>query len=323
MKIKYLVLFSLFCLFLITQVSAQKRLPVVAVSVESGSIINVRDTHRKEIALVIPFIETPSKDQSQMRDLSKKHLEDLLKNKKLEVKVLDIGFGYYNLLYGTLYADGNDVGLQMIRDGAAWHFIPKENTQSPEQQDIYSQNQQQAKLEKLGIWGMNLFSPTELKKSKTEKYQKIISQSKSNGFIHETKAQLVENWKMYETDELRVSELLAVKGLLFNRFNHGLVDLYFILFADKNSYREDSKIKIIADGKEIPLFYTKMTYKERMKGLYQDRYDGIELINGMEFFDFIDLANSKKVTVEIDGKSFDFNQDAFDGFKALSQKIDF
>ena len=59
-----------------------------------------------------------------------------------------------------------------------------------------------------------------------------------------------------------------------------------------------------------------------MKGLYRDKYDGVELINDMAFFDYIDLINSKKVSVEIDGKVFELNKDTFDGLKALSKKIE-
>lgn len=314
-------IFILFCVFTLP-VIAQRKMPVTFVKIESGNVLIVKDSHYKETKLLIPFIEAPSKEQPQMYAVAKQHLEDLVKNKSLEVVVLDVAFGYFDVIYGTLLANGRDVGLQMVRDGAAWHFIPKNSIQTEEQRKIYLDNQERAKIEKLGIWENSLPSPTELKKLKVEKYKKLIPEVPADSFVKETKAQLVENWSLFETDEIRVSELLAVKSNVFNKFNLDTVGFYFILFTDKKAYGEETKLKIIADGKEIPLSYTKSIYKERMQGLYQDRYDGIELFNGINFFDFIDLANAKKVSIEIEGKVFELNKGAIDSFRALCRKIE-
>ena len=254
MLYKSLSILFLLCICSLT-FFAQRKMPVTFVKADSGDVLTVTDTHHKEVKLLIPFIESPTKDHPEMFAIARQHLEDLVKNKSLEVVVLDVGFGYYDVLFGTLLANGTDIGLQMIRDGAAWHYISKDSIQTEAQKKIYLENQELAQTGNLGVWNAKILSPTESKKLKTEKYKKLIPLDFSEGYIHETKAQLVENWSLYETDEIRVSDLLAVKADLFNKFNHGRISLFFILFADKNSYTEDSKIKIIGDGKEIPLFF--------------------------------------------------------------------
>jgi endonuclease YncB( thermonuclease family) len=48
--------------------------------------------------------------------------------------------------------DGVDVGLEQVRRGLAWHYVRYAREQSPEARAEYARAEQQARLERSGLW---------------------------------------------------------------------------------------------------------------------------------------------------------------------------
>lgn len=64
----------------------------------------------------------------------------------------------YQRSIATCYADGDDLGRQMVRSGMAWAFL--------RYSDIYAADEQLARTERLGIWKGSFQPPWEYRKTK-------------------------------------------------------------------------------------------------------------------------------------------------------------
>jgi len=61
--------------------------------------------------------------------------------------------------------NGNDICLEQIKLGMAWHYKPYESTQPKEDRAQYRQTEQDAKAGKVGLWNdKNPVPPWEFKR---------------------------------------------------------------------------------------------------------------------------------------------------------------
>ena len=75
--------------------------------------------------------------------------------------------------FGQLYVGGLDIAQQMLRDGAAWHMSTDVSGQDLKESAVYSQNQNEARSEKRGIWGVKNLKPAwEFRAAKEEAARK-------------------------------------------------------------------------------------------------------------------------------------------------------
>lgn len=128
----------------------------------SGRVVEVLDgktfvmeVSNARITGVLKCIEVPESDQQLSAEV-KDHLAALVLNKNAEFKPL--GFNSQSTI-GKLTVNGVDIGQQMLRDGAAWHDPEQKNGQSSAERVLYEQNEQQAKVDNLGIWGLPDLKP--------------------------------------------------------------------------------------------------------------------------------------------------------------------
>ncbi|HEV2862885.1 MAG TPA: thermonuclease family protein [Pyrinomonadaceae bacterium] len=100
-------------------------------------------------------VAAPKKGQP-LHDVSRQHLSDLAlgKDVAVAVKMMDEEVN----LVGVLTAAGADLGAQMIRDGAAWHFAEEAPQADSDMGRLYGECEAAARNEKRGIW--NEESPT-------------------------------------------------------------------------------------------------------------------------------------------------------------------
>ena len=103
----------------------------------------------------LQFIEVPEAEQ-QLHSIVREHLEKLVLNK--DVVFRSAGFAPGKTL-GQMFVNSQDVALQMVRDGAAWHVSPEKSGQKAGDSDAYEHNQAQAKLENRGVWGVKGLKP--------------------------------------------------------------------------------------------------------------------------------------------------------------------
>lgn len=88
-------------------------------------------------------IDAPEHGQDYA-ETSKARLAELI-NKK-NVTVQDCGSDKYNRHLGFIYLDGQDINLQMVREGMAWHYAHfYTNT-------TYAAMEKEARLHRRGLW---------------------------------------------------------------------------------------------------------------------------------------------------------------------------
>ena len=58
----------------------------------------------------------------------------------------------YKRLLGKLVLDGNDINLNLVKNGRAWHYKRYKTSQNKRDQLLYSNAEKYAKLNELGLW---------------------------------------------------------------------------------------------------------------------------------------------------------------------------
>lgn len=91
----------------------------------------------------------PPKGKHPLREVARKHLWDLTHDKFVSVKPLGLEGP---VVTGFVFYEGNDVGMQMIRDGAAWYDGSYASRMDASASSLYVQSEQAARDEKRGVW---------------------------------------------------------------------------------------------------------------------------------------------------------------------------
>lgn len=128
----------------------------------SGKVVEVIDGKTVVIEIssgkltaALQYIEIPEREQPlywTVRD----HLEKLVLGKSVEFRPQGLST---TTTFGRLYAGGLDIAQQMLRDGAAWHISSDKSGQDARDDSVYKENQDLAKGEKRGVWGIENLKP--------------------------------------------------------------------------------------------------------------------------------------------------------------------
>ncbi len=170
---KFALLFSVLCLVATvsfsqatpsTQTDKQK-VPVVVPSAEvddeismiegrvvivyDGDHIGVQCRDRKIYSIRFQGIYAPEEKQSFGKK-SRKKLADLVADK--DVKVIVHKKDLYDRYVGSVYLNGQDVGLKQIENGMAWHFKRFSGEQSAESRVRYAKAEVKARNDRVGLW---------------------------------------------------------------------------------------------------------------------------------------------------------------------------
>src|SRR6476660_9106348 len=113
MKHSILVIAALICLS--TDAKAASLYGRV-IEVNSGDVITVFNLNRP-VRVKLVGVDAPEINQV-FGDVARKHLSDLVYDKSVMVHYS--GIGADRSVSGRVLLDANDIGAQMIRDGAAW-----------------------------------------------------------------------------------------------------------------------------------------------------------------------------------------------------------
>ena len=65
----------------------------------------------------------------------------------------------YKRLLGKLVLDGNDINLNLVKNGMAWHYKRYKSSQDKLDQLLYSNAEKYARDNKLGLWSKGLPIP--------------------------------------------------------------------------------------------------------------------------------------------------------------------
>ena len=157
-------LYFFFVLSFTNLVSIAATIIGTVVGISDGDTIKVLDSNKKLHKIRLMGIDAPEKKQN-FGAASKQALSNYIYQK--EVTVVYKKKDRYQHILGKVILDKQDVCLQMISDGMAWHYKDYEKEQSKTDRDLYSQAELKAREEKRGLWRVNdAINPKEYRATK-------------------------------------------------------------------------------------------------------------------------------------------------------------
>ncbi len=118
------------------------------VEVHDGRTVTVENTGRR-IKVALKAADAPERDQPY-GEAARQHLAALVLKRYVSIEYT--GLGPQAILIGRLFCDDRDVGLQMIRDGAAWFDRSYEANLGALESSSYAESERAARSERRGLW---------------------------------------------------------------------------------------------------------------------------------------------------------------------------
>lgn len=194
---RYLVLALLVLVFLSHNAEAATLFGRV-IEVNDGDVITVFNLNRP-VRIKLMAIDAPEAGQP-FGDVARKHLSDLVYDKNVLVEYW--GIAPDGSLVGRVTLSNVDIGVQMIRDGAAWFDASNQGSLSAADREIYQQSEQAARSERRGLWqGENPIAPWEFVRAQALRRNPAASLN----------AILPANAKLREPSELNNMTLMAAR----------------------------------------------------------------------------------------------------------------
>ncbi len=113
------------------------------VKVSDGDTLTVLDSSKTQHKIRLHGIDAPEKKQA-FGNASRKFLAGLVANR--EVRVVWSKRDRYQRILGTVFVDGKDANLEMLKAGLAWHYKKYDSTPA------YAQAEAAAREAKRGLW---------------------------------------------------------------------------------------------------------------------------------------------------------------------------
>lgn len=123
------------------------------VSVSDGDTITILDVNKSQHKIRLAGIDAPEKAQA-FGQASKKSLSDLIFQK--QVTVYWEKTDRYQRILGKVTLNGQDVCLEQVKLGMAWHYKQYQRDQSQEDRIKYSRAEEEARKSRIGLWSDNL-----------------------------------------------------------------------------------------------------------------------------------------------------------------------
>lgn len=121
----------------------------MVVGVSDGDTITVLDVDRRQWKIRLAGIDAPEKRQP-FGQQSKQSLSDRVFGKQV---VIETGKSdRYRRIVGKVAVAGEDINLQQIHAGLAWHYKKYEREQSAADRESYARAEEDARRKKRGLW---------------------------------------------------------------------------------------------------------------------------------------------------------------------------
>ncbi|MGB7201456.1 MAG: thermonuclease family protein [Pyrinomonadaceae bacterium] len=119
------------------------------IRVVDGDSITVQSKGQIVYAVKLQAIDAPDVGQPFFEE-ARKSLSKLILNKDVRV-VINTTYGK-DMIIGSLYRNGQDIGLTLIEQGLAWHFKRFAFQQNASARKSYSDAQSSASAARIGLW---------------------------------------------------------------------------------------------------------------------------------------------------------------------------
>jgi len=119
------------------------------VHVADGDTITVLNSGNHQHKIRLAGIDAPERKQAYGK-VSGKHLADMVAGKPVTVEWSK--HDRYQRIVGKVLRDGQDVCLEQIKAGMAWHYKKYQGEQSPKDRVSYSDAEDEARSARRGLW---------------------------------------------------------------------------------------------------------------------------------------------------------------------------
>ena len=143
------------------------------VRVTDGDTIVVLDSSKVQHKIRLTGIDAPERGQA-FGTKSKEYLSDLVAGKSVVVDYSK--YDRYQRILGKVLVNGEDVNLEQVEAGMAWHYKKYQGEQSSSDRVKYSDAELEARRHKLGLWhDPNPMPPWEFLQAKREQMNELKS----------------------------------------------------------------------------------------------------------------------------------------------------
>ena len=119
------------------------------VRVVNEDTLVVLDASKTQQKIRLQGIDAPERKQA-FGTKSKEHLSDLVTGQVVVVEYNDLD--RYQRIRGKVLLDGEDVNLEQVSSGMAWHYKKYEREQATADRIRYYDAEREARRQKLGLW---------------------------------------------------------------------------------------------------------------------------------------------------------------------------
>ena len=141
-------IFKIVILIYISTANAEK-IDALVIKVADGDTITILDEQKKTHKIRLQGIDAPEKKQAY-GEKSKQNLAFLIYNRTVHVEYSK--YDKYGRIIGKVSLKGQDICLEQITKGMAWHYKKYQNEQSTIDRELYSSNELKARDKKIGLW---------------------------------------------------------------------------------------------------------------------------------------------------------------------------
>lgn len=134
---------------LVSSLSLADTLHGRVVAVADGDTLTLLDASNQQFKIRLAGIDAPEKKQP-FGQVSKQHLASMVFGKPVAVEWLKRD--RYQRTIGKVLLDGRDVNQEQIKSGMAWHYKKYAKEQPPEDRQLYSDSEIEARQRNIGLW---------------------------------------------------------------------------------------------------------------------------------------------------------------------------
>jgi endonuclease YncB( thermonuclease family) len=157
------ILITLIAILSSISINAKELLGLV-IKVTDGDTITILNTNKEQFKIRLSGIDAPESTQA-FGNVSKQSLSELVAG-----KVVTVDYNKrdkYGRIIGKVLLEDNDINLEQVKRGLAWHYKQYEREQDIEDRSFYAQEEYLARKDRLGLWNdKNPIAPWEYRKIK-------------------------------------------------------------------------------------------------------------------------------------------------------------